>query len=610
MRFKPTAEQQDIIGKVTSGKSIKITAYAGAGKTSTLVQCAAAVPDRRGVYLAFNAEAKKDAEKKFKGLNVRVFTTHGLAYCWFRDTHPNINPSSGIYRGFEIANLFSLVGLQKEQTKFTSAISAPALGAAIADCIIRFCSSGDSEIEMHHFNPNSIRAIPERFSFADSKDPRKIPEINKAKRELLAPYLRIARDLKNMIFRSPDRHPIGHDVYLKMWSLTAPMIDCDYLMLDEAQDTNGAVIAALNANANLQKIIVGDSYQQIYAFRGATNAMQKMHVEHTGVLSKSFRYGESIGELASNFLRMVRGADVRVRGFDAVNSEIDIGEPDFARLDCIIARTNTGAIEAGLMLSEKGCRVKLSTGSTGKAEWISKLTAVSELLSHGKTEAHADYVGFDYGSFLSHLESAQGAQDKSLRNIIEKYGIDAVSELLEQGARLRKDVTHVMTAHGSKGLEFDRVLIWGDFPQEVAKYDGEEGNLLYVALTRAKTWLGIGLCPVLVLANKLASVSGDVQPTVVGAVTTRNDSAGGLVDDSDARRISMGCSVSQYVVAGEVTDAEAKASGMVRCPECSQRKCPTPTVIRLFPRLRWCGSYTAGAKPVWDRNKKDFVYDS
>jgi len=574
MRFKPTAEQQDIIGKVTSGKSIKITAYAGAGKTSTLVQCAAAMPERRGVYLAFNAEAKKDAEKKFKGLNVQVFTTHGLAYRWFRDTHPNINPASGIYRGFEVANMFSLVGLQKEQTKFTSAISAPALGAAIADCIIRFCGSGDSEIEMHHFNPNSIRAIPERFSFADSKDPRKIPEINKAKRELLAPYLRIARDLKNMIFRSPDRHPVSHDVYLKMWSLTAPTIDCDYLMLDEAQDTNGAVIAALNMNPHVQKIIVGDSYQQIYAFRGATNAMQKMHVEHTGTLSKSFRYGESIGELASNFLLMARGADVQVRGFEAVTSEIDTGEPDFNRLDCVIARTNAGAIEAGFLLTEKGCRVKLSTGSTGKTEWISKLTAVSELLDCGKTEAHADYIGFDYGSFLSHMESAQGAQDKSLRNIIEKYGIDAVSELLEQGARLRKDVAHVMTAHGSKGLEFDRVLIWGDFPLEAAKYDGEEGNLLYVALTRAKTWLGIGLCPVLILANKQLTVSGDVQPAVIG-----------LVDDSDARRISM-----------------------VRCPECSQHKCATPNVIRNFPRLRWCGNYTAGEKPAWDKQKRVFVY--
>ena len=98
--------------------------------------------------------------------------------------------------------------------------------------------------------------------------------------------------------------------------------------------------------------------------------------------------------------------------------------------------------------------------------------------------------------------------------------------------------------------------------------------MLYVALTRAKTWLGIGLCPVLILANKQLTVSGDVQPAVIG-----------LVDDSDARRISM-----------------------VRCPECSQHKCATPNVIRNFPRLRWCGNYTEGEKPAWDKQKRVFVY--
>lgn len=68
--------------------------------------------------------------------------------------------------------------------------------------------------------------------------------------------------------------------------------------------------------------------------------------------------------------------------------------------------------------------------------------------------------------------------------------------------------------------------------------------------------------------------------------------------------------MSQYVFTGEVTDAEARANGMVRCPECSQHKCSTPTVVRNFPRLRWCGNYTEGAKPVWDKQKRAFVYSA
>lgn len=66
--------------------------------------------------------------------------------------------------------------------------------------------------------------------------------------------------------------------------------------------------------------------------------------------------------------------------------------------------------------------------------------------------------------------------------------------------------------------------------------------------------------------------------------------------------------MSQYVFTGEVSFTEARAAGMVRCPECSQHKCATPNVIRTFPRLRWCANYTAGAKPAWDQKKKGFVY--
>lgn len=499
-KFLDTAEQTDIITKAVSGKDLKVTAYAGAGKTTTLVRVAQSMPNRLGIYLAFNADAKKDAAKKFKGLNVEVYTTHGLANRWFRDAFPGVIPSGSIYRGFEIAEKFRLQSLPQNKTRFNKMIHANTIGAAIADCINGFCNSGDTEISIRHFKPASIRAIPDKFTFAESRNPRNFAEINQAKRDLFMPYMETVRQLWRMISSNPDRHPISHDVYLKLWSLSLPRIDCDYIMLDEAQDTNGAVIAAINGNRNTQKIIVGDSYQQIYSFRGATDAMKKMQTECTGTLSKSFRYGECIGDLATAFLQVSRGADVSIRGFERVNSVISQDAPDYSAVDCVICRTNEGAIVAGLEVSATGRKVKLNTGSTGKVELINKLTAISELITKGNTEAHPDYEGFDYGSFASHLESSQGAPDNSLKNILEKHGIDTVKDLLEQGARLRKDVVEVTTAHKSKGLEWGSVVLWGDFPAAMDKYDGEEGNLLYVALTRAKTALNISQVPVLIEA--------------------------------------------------------------------------------------------------------------
>ena len=56
MEFKPTAEQEKILEYVKDSEitKLKISAFAGAGKTATLRLIAQALHDKRGMYLAFN----------------------------------------------------------------------------------------------------------------------------------------------------------------------------------------------------------------------------------------------------------------------------------------------------------------------------------------------------------------------------------------------------------------------------------------------------------------------------------------------------------------------------------------------------------------------------
>ncbi len=75
--FKPTQEQQIAIDAFLSGGSMKINAYAGTGKTSTL-QLLAHASSARGQYLAFNKSIVKEAKEKFPD-NVICSTIHGLA---------------------------------------------------------------------------------------------------------------------------------------------------------------------------------------------------------------------------------------------------------------------------------------------------------------------------------------------------------------------------------------------------------------------------------------------------------------------------------------------------------------------------------------------------
>jgi len=68
-----------------------------------------------------------------------------------------------------------------------------------------------------------------------------------------------------------------HDGYLKLYQLSNPVLQYDCILLDEAQDINpvtGEIIFSQSRAFNFYSkktsiILVGDSHQQIYSFRGA-----------------------------------------------------------------------------------------------------------------------------------------------------------------------------------------------------------------------------------------------------------------------------------------------------------------------------------------------------
>ena len=74
----------------------------------------------------------------------------------------------------------------------------------------------------------------------------------------------------------------------------------DVFMFDEAQDVNPVLAKVLADNAaNLPIIMVGDSRQAIYGFRGAMDALEKTDATFRLPLTRSFRYGEVPAYLAN-----------------------------------------------------------------------------------------------------------------------------------------------------------------------------------------------------------------------------------------------------------------------------------------------------------------------
>ena len=84
-----TAQQQAVVACASNlkrGEILKVEACAGSGKTATLVEIARANPQTRFLYLAFNKAIVQEAKTRFPP-NVKIFTTHGLAYMWYRYTY-------------------------------------------------------------------------------------------------------------------------------------------------------------------------------------------------------------------------------------------------------------------------------------------------------------------------------------------------------------------------------------------------------------------------------------------------------------------------------------------------------------------------------------------
>jgi hypothetical protein len=157
----PTPEQQDAIDKFLTGENENVNAFAGSGKTTTLVQMANATP-RRGLYIPFNKSTAEEAKRKFPG-RVKCSTQHGLA------THSAFKAGYGPKmfgkaNGAMVANALSLDArnFAVPGSPLPVHLSKRAHGGLVADTVERWCQSGDDNITAWHAPklPGKLDALP------------------------------------------------------------------------------------------------------------------------------------------------------------------------------------------------------------------------------------------------------------------------------------------------------------------------------------------------------------------------------------------------------------------------------------------------------------------
>lgn len=450
----PTPEQQTIIDAFLTGQNLVIEAGAGTGKTTTLRMMAEAAPDQRGVYVAYNKAIATDAASSFPS-SVVCKTAHSFAYraVGIKYKHRLNGPR---VTGRQAAGI---LGIHVPfQVSDEAALRPDQLARLALDTVQRFCYSADAEIAEKHvpFIPNTEGSDLKTF---------------------IAPFARKAwEDIKD----KSGRLKFQHDHYLKMWAMSNPNLNADFVLLDEAQDAN-PVIAQVVENQNCQKIMVGDRCQAIYGWRGAVDAMSRFDADRRLVLSQSFRFGPAVAVEANKFLDLLE-APLRLTGFDQIASTVEA----LPTPDAVLCRTNAEAMAQAINYLAQDVTVAI-VGGTNE---IRMFAEGARDLMNGETPYHPDLVAFaNWGEVQQYVEEdSAGADLKVFVKLIDNYGVDTILKVAGQTVNEDRADVILSTAHKAKGREWDSVRIANDFqePQEGDELSRPELMLAYVAVTRAK----------------------------------------------------------------------------------------------------------------------------
>ncbi len=459
--MRPTEEQAQAVDLFLSGESLRVHAFAGAGKSSTLRFMARATP-RRGIYLAFNASIAREARATFPS-TLSASTLHAHALPRVRERH-GLRPEK-LTGTLDPAAVTRALALTPESLRGLGT-TPRGFAARVLGTVQRFCQGGDPALHRDHVLLPGGRSPLARWR----------------SRGVVTRILREAGRLWERMCDPRSALPLGHDGYLKLWALERPVIPVDYVLLDEAQDSSGVVVELL-ARQPCQVVYVGDKHQQIYAWRGAVNAMDRVRTRHTSHLTRSFRFGPVIAQAASRVLREL-GEKRPVRGNPAVTSVLGGDDPQ-----AVLCRSNATVLETVAALASR-CRVAVVGGTAD----LERLLDDAERLSRGRPARDPLLRG--YRSWAAVVQASREEDARELRRLVrpvQRHGVAGLAAIVH-AARIPEEAAQrvVSTVHKAKGREWSRVALADDFrPFQYGRRgqrspDPEALRLVYVAITRAR----------------------------------------------------------------------------------------------------------------------------
>ncbi|WP_198304826.1 UvrD-helicase domain-containing protein [Arcobacter vandammei] len=486
-----TQEQENIIN--SSLDSFKINAVAGSGKTTTLLLYAQKNPHLKILYLAYNKSLQLSILEKlkvFKVSNLQTSTIHSLAYNKTRAYNYQLTNE---LKAHILDRFLSYYELDNNQRNF---YASNLYLAVLKDFVNFYCNS-------------SLIALDEKLldNFIKQSDfeAQYLELINKEKKQLL-------NHLKAVLGAMKQGHlEATHDFYLKMYYLNKNLskdIDFDLILIDEAQDISDVMIAIVE-NFAKKRVYVGDSFQQIYSFRYATNALSKIDLPSYN-LTTSFRFSNSYAKTLQSLLNKMysqnSGKTLNINGIES-STKVGLEFINFNKPFTIISRTSFALISEIIKYLSGNKKMYFEGGYQSYSFMNQTVYSIFYLKNRKNEKITVDELK-NFSSIYDLETFAKETKNQEYLNIIKfinTYGdnIFEINKKIKTLVTTIKEEANIIftTTHKAKGMEYEQVIMTDDF---ITKKDilntkkslsfnqiNEELNIYYVASTRVKSVIAL-----------------------------------------------------------------------------------------------------------------------
>lgn len=484
--FLPSNYQQAIYSFIQEGKgNAVVDAVAGSGKSTTIVHALTSIPEDQSIlFLAFNKSIVEELKIKVSmQSNVEVMTLHSLGAKALMGTY-NCKIQADKYKahlneGLKFGKYAPIADLEYEEiAEYKSNINK------LIDLVrVNLCSSTDQF---------SALAYKHGLDILDNE-------------------CEVAANVVRWGYKQTDFIDFTDMVYFpNMKKVKMPQYD--WVFIDECQDLNAAqrelFLKCIKPETG-RFVAVGDPRQAIYGFAGADvhsfNLLKSIPNTSEFPLSVCYRCSSDIVNLAKTLVPQIEARDGAPHGevnYDASIKDVEDGDMVICRNTAPLAKLCMNYIANGIKAYIKGKDIGVNLINmikrTNRARIEDTFKVFSKELS--KIEKRVSE-----GIKCSPAEARQSSQftsyeDKVNAIMVLSEGLTTTKQVMDRIESIfsenNKQGICLSTIHKSKGLEANSVFIlcpdklYNKMAMKIDWMAEQETNLVYVAYTRAKHYLG------------------------------------------------------------------------------------------------------------------------